>query len=890
MVVPLILAAGLIFALFVDSERSTKSALEHAESLLMASATEQVKIVSATFDGQFDVLESYAASLSVFDELVPQDIFGQMDAITEKSMFNNVFFTTTLGDAYYTDGTISSSYGQKYFATSIRGETCIERVNTPDTGSPFKLVFSVPIVSRSTSRIIGVVCGEFDPVLLRQLITPTIYNQKCYSYIMDASGDLVVGSNNPRFLGKSDNLFELLESASEDGKSDVEFLREDLRRGAQEIFTYTIDGVERYIVFCPVNVNNLYIAMSVPGEVVESEVRAELLGSLGVMLLILAFVVLTILYILWRERVTRRILEQEAQALRKSEEFARVKSLEYSIAVNRMGNEVATYLIDEDSCSVSEAHAKRFGLPLTLHPMPDAVFERGKVAADSKAAYAQLFESMKRGEPEGSVVVKTYAADGGEVWLGIDFEMIFDESGKPLRAVLVYEDVTELREKELAYEVWRQQLSELPEERTAIFEYNLAADRCDKASGKLFDFASDYEGANFSERARRFVRDRVYFEDVKRIGRLFDRERLIADFHSGSASTTADFRYIVDGEQTRWLNVSAQLVEYPGTDEIKAYIIFRDIDDEMQSRLALKARSEQDALTGILNRGAFVERVRELLAQSTREDSHALLIVDVDHFKALNDTCGHTVGDEVLRRIAAGLRTKLRSSDIVGRIGGDEFMVCLPGITYEPAIEQRAKQICEMVRGCFAGDIPITGSVGIAVFPRDGTSFETLYENADSALYSAKEGGRNRYIFCDTRERESEKLSAEHRRLMLVVDEDEQLRASLTDAYSANFRVIGAKDDEQAFALLSRYGAGISVALLCADDGDFAQRILKYIASSRELAEIPVIAMVSENGASNERRVLAEGALECIRKPVDTALLNNKLKRALKRARKSDEQ
>ena len=161
-------------------------------------------------------------------------------------------------------------------------------------------------------------------------------------------------------------------------------------------------------------------------------------------------------------------------------------------------------------------------------------------------------------------------------------------------------------------------------------------------------------------------------------------------------------------------------------------------------RLGLVART--DSLTACLNRGAFTSKVSTLLAQRAANASGALLMIDADNFKAINDLFGHDAGDEALTIIARSIRTILRAGDLVGRMGGEEFGVYLPDVD-----ERNATIIAERIRrsvnlAVFAPDgkqRPLSVSIGGVAFAGP-SSFSELFRIADQRLYGAKQTGRNR--------------------------------------------------------------------------------------------------------------------------------------------------
>ena len=162
--------------------------------------------------------------------------------------------------------------------------------------------------------------------------------------------------------------------------------------------------------------------------------------------------------------------------------------------------------------------------------------------------------------------------------------------------------------------------------------------------------------------------------------------------------------------------------------------------------------SRMDPLTGLLNRGALIDRFEELRLQAAHHDSPVSLVVcDLDHFKEVNDQHGHDQGDAVLRDVAAELRSAVRSFDLVYRLGGEEFLIVLPGCELEEA-RSVAERIRERLSAARPGSIAITAALGVACAQGAGLAFDDLFHAADQALYSAKAGGRDRVVAAGTAE------------------------------------------------------------------------------------------------------------------------------------------
>ncbi len=183
---------------------------------------------------------------------------------------------------------------------------------------------------------------------------------------------------------------------------------------------------------------------------------------------------------------------------------------------------------------------------------------------------------------------------------------------------------------------------------------------------------------------------------------------------------------------------------------LASVLVYQKWDDA--NRLA-----QSDVLTGLLNRGALEDKSTELLQQELRYGkSFAFMIIDFDHFKDVNDTYGHMVGDIALKRLADTLRSKFRSTDFVARIGGDEFAVFC---TLNGDAEKMACKVAGIMDDWNKTPIAIdseksfnaTLSIGIAIAPKDGTRYSELFQKADIALYKAKEQGRNQYAIYDNK-------------------------------------------------------------------------------------------------------------------------------------------
>jgi len=215
-----------------------------------------------------------------------------------------------------------------------------------------------------------------------------------------------------------------------------------------------------------------------------------------------------------------------------------------------------------------------------------------------------------------------------------------------------------------------------------------------------------------------------------------------------------------------WLNITAI---HDGQGHLKQYVgLFTDITEHKQAEEKLRYQAYHDPLTDLPNRLMYTEHLDMALPQAQRrEQMCGVMMLDLDHFKNINDTFGHDFGDKLLINVAQRLRECIRKEDTLARMGGDEFTFLLSLVDDVKDIAR----VAEKILASFAQpttidgkDLFVTPSIGISLFPNDGKDAETLLKNADAAMYRAKEGGRNAYQFytADMNAQAQERMSLEN--------------------------------------------------------------------------------------------------------------------------------
>ncbi len=203
---------------------------------------------------------------------------------------------------------------------------------------------------------------------------------------------------------------------------------------------------------------------------------------------------------------------------------------------------------------------------------------------------------------------------------------------------------------------------------------------------------------------------------------------------------------LVFGKRSSWFELSISRKKVAGSDGQRFIMLLRDITERKRAQQELEQVASHDDLTGLFNRRHFMELAKREYRRAVRLHLNlSVVVIDVDHFKAVNDTHGHAVGDIVLQTLAQAIQKNIREIDIFARLGGDEFVLLLPGASEDQAFDviERARQ--ELAKAHMdAGSVALTVSIsaGVSSVSAGGDTFELMLHNADTALYQAKESGR----------------------------------------------------------------------------------------------------------------------------------------------------
>lgn len=228
----------------------------------------------------------------------------------------------------------------------------------------------------------------------------------------------------------------------------------------------------------------------------------------------------------------------------------------------------------------------------------------------------------------------------------------------------------------------------------------------------------------------------------------FGRSEVLKKFNAGDTGSSIEFLIENDDSTSFWVKFEYFFIVNPENDHVCILLSVLDVSAQRTEMDNLIKAAEQDSMTELLNHESAMTKIRQYIQMESRNNLNALFIIDIDNFKEINDTFGHRTGDTVIIEFAQRISASFRESDIVGRIGGDEFLVLMKDIdSVWTATNKAAELINTLQYECRreGRSIFLTSSIGVALFS-ENVNLEDLYSEADEALYKAKNSGKNKYI------------------------------------------------------------------------------------------------------------------------------------------------
>jgi diguanylate cyclase (GGDEF)-like protein/PAS domain S-box-containing protein len=367
----------------------------------------------------------------------------------------------------------------------------------------------------------------------------------------------------------------------------------------------------------------------------------------------------------------------------------------------------------------------------------------------SKEFFEQMYQTIAHGQVWHGEI-KNRAKGGSIYWVDTTIVPTLDTEGKPQQYVAIRADITERKHAEEAVKeslaTSENAIKELADQKFALDQHSIVAVTDVQGTityvNEKFCAISQYSKDELIGRNHRILNSGYHAKDF-----FQQMYRTIA----GGAVWHGEIKNRAKDGSLYWVDTTIVPFLDP-TGRPRQYVAIRtDITERKVAEARIQFLADSDALTGLPNRRLLQDRLTQALAIARRQKSRvALLFLDLDTFKNINDSLGHSVGDLLLQELAERLKTWGRKQDTVARVGGDEFLIVLTELKDITDAAVAAERLLDGIIGEYSirgHALNITCSLGISIFPEHGTDPETLMKNADAAMYSAKQNGRNNFRF-----------------------------------------------------------------------------------------------------------------------------------------------
>ena len=667
-------------------------------------------------------LATLAHLLERQDASTPEDFLKHLKGFTDFTLFERMGVITPDGKGLAADGRRFLVAPTPPFRNALSGVPSFDTLSSSPLSTTPLCVYLSPIVKDGKT-----VAVLFASLPSRNFVRDTDDIQKAGQLVItDGSGTIFYASEGYLQLEGYNNIFTFLNESEESTIFSSKIFR---KNDGEDMFVHA--GIPYYIVHWVIDNGARWHVYSLVSEArltaKTKEIHEEILYLLTVCGALSLFSLFTIVFF------------QRRNILRSRRDKERLDA----IIENIPGGIFSCNLDDKQSFDfVSHGLLTLLGYDRKTFLEKTGGGFQGLLLPEKRAAIFANLSGQLRLTGTIHTEHETKTADGRTLWLLTKGKRIASENGDQVYAVSL--DIT--REKAALHELLLSQerhriVTELSE--SVIFEYNLVEQSFYISSQfeKLFGTAP--EAPLTTRSAPRKLG--IHHEDIPAFRQLL-RRTLRKD-----SPVPAELRFYRRNIGYIWCRVQALGIFNESGKPIRIVGSITDIDSQKRRTERLRFEAEQDALTGLANRNSTSRNIERCLGSEIPDAFHALVVIDMNHFKEINDTLGHLIGDRVLVHTAETLRSALRESDIAGRIGGDEFVVLIKNFHEKEALLRKLETLAAQIRFTLEGppELPVSASIGVALFPQDGATYTELFRCADIAMYQSKRNPEHPPVFYD---------------------------------------------------------------------------------------------------------------------------------------------
>lgn len=869
--VVVLLIFGVLLSTVLGYNVLTKETELDAYNQLYSNAAQQTKEITDKIQTSFDVLE-LTAKISVSDIMSEGKGHEQLALLLRTFNKGDLYFVNTDGETLYSSVRANLS-SNDFFNKALRGDRAISRLDKGVAGNGI-IALAVPCVKNG--QTVGVVCGIFDNIIFKSASAVRVFDGTGYCALLDANGQVFAATDMDKPLSDSETK-SVIEGLEYESTSEREKLKTDMSNADSGTVRVRLNGDSQIIVYTPLEVEGetWYLFSAVSAEMLTrntGRVLKVVYLQLGIML---AFCTLAAVLI-YRDNKSR------ARQLMAEAETARIRKEQYAIVLRQSNRNVFSYDVAKRSITNEILLDSHFLDCPDGEDFIERLIENNAIESRSVDDYRNFFRRIDEGENPVTEDILFNLTDDSMRWYRLTASSVFGDDGKPKSALVSAFDCTNERLRESAYEKWTLEMAMATKDGRLFHEWNLNKNICESEQGEKAQYMKEHNFDTFEERTAYYCRTIVHPDDCSAYLTFMNRERLIGAYHDGTYTDSLNYREETRDGSYHWNQVSVWMMPFPSSGDIRCFISKRDIDAQVKTELEQEAFLEKDILTGVYNRDALVNHAARLF-ENEPQSVHAIMVLDINDFRRINNSYGYEFGDEVLHEFAKALSFSADENDICGRMGGGEFMIITPDIPFDAAINKKAGRLCASFVSKLDSKVTLSISIGVSVFPRDGESFEELYGKAVAALRSAKEGKYGYRIYDDSMERLISRSSAakkktvrKRKNTILAIYNDSAEAQKLYEEYKNEYNVLSPEAMSDALSVLGDNLSSIK-AILVDIDIPFGRNFLKRVAAMMNESQLPIIVVTdSEKKLDAETEaIIKNNGVSVVVRPVDGRQLAN---------------
>lgn len=694
----------------------------------------QSTIIKNHLKNNMIVLESAADIFTHNESINTESITKIIEKLKTLTQFDRVFIAQNNGKAVFANGDTYDISNKNYFLNAMKGKHEITEITDSffEKDAPIFLE-TVPIIVNN--EVIGIVGGVYKLSTFSSLLNESLQAENGYLILASSSQEFILKSSNINKIIAENNIWDFLSNATFDDNNAAEKIRNDIMTQQNGFAEYIHDGNAEFAYYSPLGINNWYIISVLSVEAVQNRLKfiQAIMSALAIKVsIIFIFGILSIIYF---NKKAKDELIASNEKLKLDEEIFRV-------AMDKTSNIAFEYNQKTKTLTFKNSVPKGHQLMQIVENVPESLVENNFIFEESIDEFLQIYKRIfNKNVKTSSGIIKVRTNNDSYLWERLTLTNIFDNDKNILRTVGVIENITEEKENELSLFLKKQYFEALQTDNISTYEINLS-------KNTINPFNNSSKKKNYDKLFEYFLKRKIHSDDIEVMRERFSRKNMLISYFNGINEFKADCRIKDTNEVYKWAEFHIHVIKKLSTDEIKGILLIKDISNIKE----LKEMSERDPLTSLYNRRATKKHIDNFL-ESTKEDttsSHAFIILDLDNFKTLNDTLGHIMGDIALQEFALKLVESFKNQSIIGRLGGDEFIIFLKYISSKDELKEILKKILNdfsVTYGHSDISVDISASVGVAIAPQDGNTFQELYKKSDIALYSIKNTSKNNFSF-----------------------------------------------------------------------------------------------------------------------------------------------